>query len=125
MKLNYIDVLYLAATHKYWPVHGKKQISEAMTKMFLKKEYPQLSEKDIYKLSDFVFKMTNVGYNQQNLKKEGLLTNENLESKESFPAGCASACSHKKSGKVEWWLPDWNVEDLAKKMYEKYYKDVA
>ena len=101
MKLNYIDVLYLAATHKKWPVHGKKQISEAMTKMFLKKEYPQLSEKDIYKLSDFVSKMTNVGYNQQNLKRAGVLTNENKESAKSFPAGCASACSHKKSGKVE------------------------
>ena len=33
MKLNYIDVLYLAATHKKWPVHGKKQISEALLKV--------------------------------------------------------------------------------------------
>tara|TARA_Y100000592_G_scaffold57287_1_gene89734 strand:- start:680 stop:1057 length:378 start_codon:yes stop_codon:yes gene_type:complete len=125
MKLNYIDVLYLAATHKKWPVHGKKQISEAMTKMFLKKEYPQLSEKDIYKLSDFVSKMTNVGYNQQNLKRAGVLTNENKESAKSFPAGCASACSHKKSGKVEWYCDGFEAERFAKKMYEKYYKDVA
>tara|TARA_B100000886_G_C20083464_1_gene350839 strand:+ start:124 stop:501 length:378 start_codon:yes stop_codon:yes gene_type:complete len=125
MKLNYIDELYLAATHKRWPVHYKHQISEAMTKMFLKKECPQLNEQQVYKLVDFIQKMTNVGYNQQNLKKEGLLTNENLENEKSFPAGCASACSHKKSGKVEWWLSGWSAEETAKKTYEKYYKDCA
>ena len=125
MKLNHIDILYLAATHKKWPVHEKKQISEAMTEMFLKKECPQLSQQQVYKLVDFIQKMTNVGYNQQNLKKGGVLTNDNKENAKLFPAGCASACSHKKSGKVEWYCDGWYGKDLAEEMYEKYYKDCA
>ena len=52
-------------------------------------------------------------------------SNDNKENAKSFPAGCASACSHKKSGKVDWYLENYYARDLAEKMYEKYYKNCA
>lgn len=103
---EYMKVLYMKAAET-WSVHTKKQISDAMTEEFLNNFHDEkFSVYEENQLKEFISKMMGLGFIQQELKKDGIIWNDNQASNKYYPAGNASACSHPKSGKVEWMTFD-------------------